>query len=281
MTQYTHKQPALPAPPPAPKRAGFRKKLVILLLAAALGSAFHKASVWFRSPNHDAASGSGNVYSNLTAHGSLFEVFQKYRPHRNEATSADEVGDKRLSMKKISKNNKQNQEYAALMRAAFAGDVALLPSGNGKFETINRLSAEGRSPLHIAASSGAIELAKELLKRGANVNLANNSEQTPLHFAAWNNQPSIIPLLLENMAKINAADKSGNTPLMFASARDNREIVALLLSRGANQNIRNKAGQSAFSIAKTKGFEDITTLLEQPKPPRKTIRTQKAEEYEE
>ena len=232
MRIYNHKPIALRLPSAAPKRMGMGKKIIILLIAAGLGSAYHKISHW----NYSGFS-SGNFYKNIISHSPKYNT----------------------------QNPKQNAEYDALMRSAFAGDVSLLPKGNmmygGKFSSVNHLSPEGRSPLHIAAGNGAVDLAKELIKRGANVNLPNNSEQTPLHFAAWSNKLEIITLLLANMAKINAADKYGNTPLMFAVSRDNKDAVALLLSKNANRNIRNKAGQSATTIAEKKGFDDILGML--------------------
>ena len=224
MRIYNHKQLALPSP--APRRMGIGKKILILLIAAGLGSAYHKIS-------HYSGFSSGSFYKNIISHSPKYNT----------------------------QNTKQNAEYDALMRAAFAGDISLLPKGTGKFNSVNHLSPEGRSPLHIAAGNGAVDLARELIKRGANVNLPNNSEQTPLHFAAWNNKLEIITLLLANMAKINAADKYGNTPLMFAVSRDNKEAVVLLLSKNANRNIRNKTGQSASIIAEKKGFDEISAMF--------------------
>jgi ankyrin repeat protein len=161
------------------------------------------------------------------------------------------------------KANKHNLEYAMIMQAAFTGDISLLPKTEEKISSINRLSVEGRSALHIAVSNGALELAKELLKRGANVNLANNSAQTPLHFAAWGNKSEIIALLLDNSARINEIDKSGNTSLMFAVSQDNKEAVQMLLNKGANKNLHNKNGENAASIAHKKNFKEISALLSQ------------------
>ena len=339
MAQYTHRQPTLPAPSAPVKKRHFPfKKIIILLIAAGLGSAYHSLTK------------NGGSLKSLTASGSLYEVFQKLRPNANKepdlveenaapllkasangdektvkkllASSQNSEGlvDARDSKRRtalmlaaykgekgicslliaaganVSLQDKKEQnaldyaaanglietvkllieqghkndthqtfEYASLMRASMAGDVSMLPKNSDKPSYINRLSVEGRSALHISASNGSVTVAKEILARGANVNLPNNSLQTPLHFAAWNNKLEMINLLLENGAKINAGDKTGNTPLMFAAARGNREAVDLFLSSGASKNIRNKAGDNAGSLASKKGFDDIADLLKIPK----------------
>lgn len=266
LEQYSHKQPALPAPPPPKKNRTFRKKVVILLLAAALGSAYHKASLWLKSPHNN-----GSIYNNLTSHGSIFEVFEKYRPQNNKnGDNETKAQDPRISMKEKGKNEKQRQEYKAIMQAAISGNISLLPKTGGKFATVNQFSIEGRSPLGIAASLGEADIVKELIKHGADVNIANNSEQTPLHFAAWNNQPSMISLLIMNMAKINAADKTGNTPLMFATARGNKEAVVALINNSANKNLINNEGQTALAIARKNGATDIEKILATPTPHKKS-----------
>lgn len=338
MSQYTYKQPVLPAPAPPPRRRFPFKKTIILLLAAGLGSAYHSLT------------SDDGFLSSLTDSGSLYEVFQKLRPNSDKdenlleenaaplmkaAASGDEKTVKKLLNEKInvdardskrrtalmiaaykgeksicsllieaganvSLQDKKEQnaldyaaanglietvrllieqgrkpdsrksfEYAVLMRASIAGDASMLPKNESKtydkLNYINRLSVEGRSPLHIVASNGSFAVAKYFLERGANANLLNNSQQTPLHFAAWNDNLELISLLLENGAKINSVDKSGNTPLMFAAARGNSKAVDLLIRRGASKNMRNNGGDDAASLASKKGFDDIADLLKTPK----------------
>ncbi|MEQ1789986.1 MAG: ankyrin repeat domain-containing protein, partial [Rickettsiales bacterium] len=72
-----------------------------------------------------------------------------------------------------SPDKKHYVEYAIIMQAAFASDTRLLPKGKRKISSINRLSPEDKSPLHIAANSGSVDMARELMSRGAEVNLTN------------------------------------------------------------------------------------------------------------
>lgn len=156
-------------------------------------------------------------------------------------------------------------EYAMLMQAAFASDIKLLPinhKGQDGNPSINRLSAEDKSPLHVAASGNSIEMISELINRGANADLSNASGQTPLHWAAWNNRTEIISQLLKNSAKINSADNAGVTPLMLAAEQGYKEAIILLMEKGADKNIHNKNGKNAAAIATNKGFSEIVAILQ-------------------
>ncbi len=168
---------------------------------------------------------------------------------------------------KESKNpdSKRHIEYAMLMQAAFSGNTVLMPPKEIPIlHSINRLSPEDKTPLHIAASSGSVEMVSELIKRGAKTGVANLSGQTPLHWAAWSNKPEIISLLLKNSAKIDVADGDGMTPLMLAAQKGGRESVMLLLEKGADKKIFNKNGDDAFAIATTNGFLEIADILQEP-----------------
>lgn len=153
-------------------------------------------------------------------------------------------------------------QYAMAMRAAFASITQFMPKGKGRIPSINRISPEDKSPLHVAAGGGSVDLVESLIKRGAKVNLTNKKGQTPLHAAAISNKNFVISLLLKNSAKINAADNQGNTPLMLAASENRKEAVMLLLSKGADRKLRNKNGEDAVTIAGNKGFSEITEILQ-------------------
>src|SRR5262249_14171700 len=121
-------------------------------------------------------------------------------------------------------------EYAALIRAVYANDPNVIPvAGKGGLESINRLTPDGGSPLHIAASNGAVEMMKALIAHGADVNLENSSHQTPLQWAAWNNRADGIALLVDKGAEVNRGDLVGNTPLMLAAENRAADAIKMLL----------------------------------------------------
>jgi hypothetical protein len=116
------------------------------------------------------------------------------------------------------------------------------------------------TPLHVAAAGYRVEIAKLLLKAGADPNSAlNHRRSRPLHYAAdgyivgklWNekNQVAMIRLLLKAGAEINAQDKNGATPLHRAVRTRCAAAVNCLLDAGADSTIKNKPGSTAFHLA--------------------------------
>jgi len=116
------------------------------------------------------------------------------------------------------------------------------------------------SPLHVAAAGYRVEIAKVLLKAGANPNSAENHRRSrPLHYAAdgyvisdlWNekNQVGTIKLLLKAGAEIDAQDKNGATALHRAVRTRCAAAVKCLLDGGADTTIKNKPGSTAFHLA--------------------------------
>jgi hypothetical protein len=116
------------------------------------------------------------------------------------------------------------------------------------------------SALHVAAAGYRVEIAKLLLKAGANPNSAENHRRSrPLHYAAdgyiisklWNekNQIAMIRLLLKAGAAIDAQDKNGATPLHRAVRTRCAAAVKCLLDAGADAMIKNKPGSTAFHLA--------------------------------
>lgn len=152
-------------------------------------------------------------------------------------------------------------EYAMLMQAAFAADVGLLPKNKGMFLSVNRLSPEDKSPLHIAARNGAVDMVSALIEHGAKVNFITTNGQSPLHWAAQQNKTFVISFLLKKFALIDMVDNDGNSALMLATENANSQAVELLVKKGADKTIRNKNGDTAASIAKKRGFKKIHAIL--------------------
>ena len=86
------------------------------------------------------------------------------------------------------------------------------------------------SPLHWA---GGPEVAKLLIKKGANVKARDRKGRTPLHVAI---DPDITRLFLEKGANVKARDRKGRTPLHLAN---NLKVAKLLLEKGADKNAKD------------------------------------------
>lgn len=89
----------------------------------------------------------------------------------------------------------------------------------------------GITPLHIAATP---EMVRILVRHGASLEARENGGGTPLHIASENPESlDVMRELLTLGADVNAKDSSGESALVTALAREEPEKVELLLSFGA------------------------------------------------
>jgi len=103
--------------------------------------------------------------------------------------------------------------------------------------------------IHDAAEDGNIEVVKQHIAAGTDVNAMNNERKTPLHDAAREGNKEVAELLIAKGADVNAKDIFDGTPLHY-SVRNVRygqckEIVELLIAEGANVNATFKVGSSS------------------------------------
>ncbi len=124
---------------------------------------------------------------------------------------------------------------------------------------LNAQSAQGESPLMLAAIKGELELVQKLIKKGADV---NKTGWTPLHYAASAGQVGIIRVLLENHAYIDAESPNGSTPLMMASMYGTQAAAQLLLEEGADPLLKNQRGLTARQFAESANRPDTAAILE-------------------
>ena len=94
--------------------------------------------------------------------------------------------------------------------------------------------------IHEAARDGNIEAVKQHLAAGTDVDARNeHSGYTSLHHAANNGLNEIAKLLIKKGANVNLKADVGYTPLMLAT---NTVIAELLIKKGANLNATHQYG---------------------------------------
>ena len=128
---------------------------------------------------------------------------------------------------------------------------------------VNDYSADGWTPLHLAAFFGHIKIAELLLSRGADVaaRSLNSTANTPLHASLANNQKMVAGLLIGHGADVNAADGGGWRPLHLAAANDNLDAIKALIAQGADVHTQNGDGRSALSLAQEKNHREAAAFL--------------------
>ena len=110
-------------------------------------------------------------------------------------------------------------------------------------------------PIQIAAQSGHIELVKQHIAAGTDVNAKDKTGGTALISATLNGQKEIIELLIANKADLNIGLAKGKwTALHFASTPmstkgfSDLEILEVLLKSGAAVNATDEEGQTPLDV---------------------------------
>ncbi len=99
--------------------------------------------------------------------------------------------------------------------AAIHGTARLEALLDAEPEDVNAYSADGWTPLHLAAAFAGPDSVKLLLAAGADVNAVSTTGETPLHYGAQASD-DIVRFLVQSGAKIDVKDKRGRTPVEMA-----------------------------------------------------------------
>jgi len=115
--------------------------------------------------------------------------------------------------------------------------------------------------LHIAAKNGHVATVKLLIENNADLNIRQESSfghtgTTPLGVAAERGNSLCAIELLKAGADVNLASSSGATPLMIAASKGREAIVALLIGFGADVSLCNCRGETALDFL-DEAFEEF------------------------
>jgi len=180
------------------------------------------------------------------------------------ARSADEIalldasikGDtaavKALLDKGVTPNAGDDDGRTPLTEAAYYGHVEIATILIGRGADLFAKKRDGETPVTMAAGHKDIlqlikrnielldaarsdddKAVKDILDKGAYVNVRDAEGRTPLTEAAWNNRIEVVKLLLEKGADPSAKKNDGTTPLSIATGRGNKEIAEMLKKAGA------------------------------------------------
>jgi len=167
----------------------------------------------------------------------------------------------------------QEASFGHLQRAAWQGDLSIVRRLVEESVSVNQpCDFHGWTALHAAAHKGHVEIARFLLKQGANVNVEDDDGYSPLHNTADSvlkgfprkrteaDRNRIAALLLEYGARVDATINHGDTPLHCAVATDNVGLVQLLLKNGADPNIQQAQGMTPLHFAFSAGKDRMQVV---------------------
>ncbi|XP_072264738.1 ankyrin repeat domain-containing protein 6 [Pyxicephalus adspersus] len=147
-----------------------------------------------------------------------------------------------------------------LLVAAYKGQV------DNVVQLINKgakvaVTKHGRTPLHLAAHKGHLNVVQILLKAGCELNIQDDGHQTALHRAAVVGHSDILAVLIQEGCALDRQDKDGNTALHEAAWHGFSQSVKLLVKAGANVLAKNKAGNTPLHLACQNGHSQSCRVL--------------------
>jgi Ankyrin repeats (3 copies) len=199
-------------------------------------------------------------------------------PARQVATAPAEIRSEPAPVQDAQITNLPLEEHRE--RPKLRGLVILTPSEplvqaamSNDLETVKRLllfegadvnvldKSFGTNALAHAFMNGNREMMRELLWRGARVNMRLAYRQTVLMRLREGTPVEAVRDLLDAGAKVNLRDEDGDTALMSAAEGGRAEVVELLLKAGARIDGRNEEGRTALMKAAAAGSADAVRLL--------------------
>jgi uncharacterized protein len=108
-----------------------------------------------------------------------------------------------------------------------------------------------------------IEICRDLIEHGADINAKNDNGRTALFTAIYQNNTELAIMLIDNGAEceIDNSIMSNFTLLHYAVFQGNYVLAKALLQKNCNPNALSSSGESPIYVAVTKGYLDIVHLL--------------------
>jgi len=98
---------------------------------------------------------------------------------------------------------------------------------------LNAVNVEGLTALYLSCCHSNVEVARNLIEKGCNIDLQNKFNWSPLMLASWENRKEMVDLLIESGANVNLRMPNGLTSLFWAAMKGWTGVVRALLAVGA------------------------------------------------
>lgn len=128
---------------------------------------------------------------------------------------------------------------------------------------VNAAILNGMTPLMKAAYAGEAAILSELIAAGATIEARNDDGNTALWLAAAGDSIEIINILIAAGANVDNQNDNGATVLMYAASAGKPAIVELLLRVGADPTLMTPDDFTALDMAAT---VECLTFLRRARP---------------
>ena len=157
----------------------------------------------------------------------------------------------------------QRNGRTAVEAAAYFGNLDATRTLTDKGAYLDTMDNDGYTALRCSLEGKHPEIALALLQHRVRVNTSYPPHgDTALHLAVRHEYLEIAKQLISKGADLHACDIDGDPPLQWAVQMGHKELVKCLLRHGADVNKRNeKTGETVLKWAVKCGHEAVTELL--------------------
>ncbi|THC94060.1 hypothetical protein EYZ11_006469 [Aspergillus tanneri] len=124
-----------------------------------------------------------------------------------------------------------------------------------------KVSVEHRKSAAVRGTSNPLDTVRLLLGSGLDPDSKDTDGRSPLHLATTSGNQVLVHMLLEHEAGPDLCDQWGRTPLHYAAMSGDTRTVRVLLQYGADANIRDSTGHNGLHLAVLGGHEEVVRLL--------------------
>jgi ankyrin repeat protein/beta-lactamase regulating signal transducer with metallopeptidase domain len=155
-------------------------------------------------------------------------------PKAVTVSSQEKGAEERRIVSKLRRSRVSRELGEALVNAAEEGDIDLVKEILASGFDVNTVVEGDGTALIGAARGGQLDMIRLLIEAGAKPDIIANGDGSPLISAARGGYAEIVTTLLGQGANIDLGVPGDGNPLIMAAGEGQVEIVKLLLDRGAN-----------------------------------------------
>lgn len=106
-----------------------------------------------------------------------------------------------------------------------------------------------------------IDIVRELLNSGVDINAQDEQGRTAVMIATYANDAEMVKVLIDEGADVDIQDDMLNNPFLYAGAEGYMDILKLMIAAGADPKITNRYGGVALIPASEHGYVEVVEEL--------------------